>query len=348
MTEQSIGVGIIGTGFGALVQLPGFLGVPGVRVIGIASKDPARSAELAAKHNLPVAFTSAEELIAHPDVQLVSIATPPLQHVSLTKAALLAGKHVLCEKPFTFHGAEAQELLTAAQNIGVVHAIDFEFRELPAMQLLHSKLSSIGTLQSADFRWQVGTWADPTRPWRWQCDKTQGGGVMGALGVHLFDAAEWLCGPMTQLKGILTTKIVERPDENGAKKAVTAEDTIAIEMKTDSAPVTLHLSNVDAAGKGLSITLIGTTGRVTLESLSQDYASGLRVTLNDQVLLEDQPTNSGDARVRPFQAFATRLIQAIQSGTPFEPSFEQGLRSDLLYEAARTSSETGDWVNITQ
>ncbi len=343
---SSIGVGIIGTGFGALVQLPGFLQVPGAQVIGIASKDPGRSAALAEQHHLPQAFQSAEELIAHPSVQLVSIATPPLDHHRLTLAAIKAGKHVLCEKPFTFHGAQAKELLDAAQVADVRHAVDFEFRELPTLQLLHSELLSIGNLQSATFEWMVGTWADHARPWRWQCDKNLGGGVMGALGVHLFDAAEWLCGPMQKLKGHLHTKITERPSDSGTK-AVTAEDTVSIDLQSDAGtPVTINVCNVEAEGTGLSITITGDRGVLTLKSLSQDYARGIQVSLNDKVLLNDEPKDTGDARVRPFRVFATRLIRAIENKTPFEPSFTQGLRSDLIYEAAVKSSQTGDWVNI--
>lgn len=330
------------------MQLPGFLKVPGVTVVGIASKDPARSASLAAEHNLHQAFQSAEELIAHPNIDLVSIATPPLDHYRLTLMALKAGKHVLCEKPFTFHGAKAQELLDAAKTANVVHAVDFEFRELPALQLLHSELPSIGSMQSASFEWNVGTWADPSRPWRWQCDASQGGGVMGALGVHLFDAAEWLCGPMQKLKGHLHTKITERPSDSGVKP-VTAEDTVSVDLQTDTgAPVTIHLSNVEAEGTGLTITLTGDKGTLTLRSLSQDYARGIQVSLNDKVLLTDEPTDSGDARIRPFRVFATRLIKAIESKAAFEPSFAQGLRTDLIYEAATKSSKTGDWVEISQ
>ncbi len=347
--QPDVGVGIIGTGFGALVQLPGFLAVPGARVIGIASKDPARSAELTAAHGLPQAFDSAEALIAHPLVQLVSIATTPLEHAELTKKAIAAGKHVLCEKPFTFHGAQAQELLTLAQSAGIVHGVDFEFRELPAMQLLHAQVPSIGTLQSATLRWEVGTWADEKRAWRWQCDRAQGGGILGALGVHLFDAAEWLCGPMGSIRAQLETKITSRPDDAGKPKAVTSEDTASIDMQTVSdVPVSIRLSNVNAQGDGLTIELRGDKGTLTLQSLSQDYASGLRVSRDGTILLEDQPQTTGDPRIRPFQVLAARFIQAIQSRGSFAPSFVEGLRSDVLYEAAWKSHEKGGdgWVDI--
>lgn len=350
--QQDVGVGIIGTGFGALVHLPGFLRVSAAKVIGIASKERARSAELAAQYDLPQAFDSAETLIAHPSVQLVSIATTPLQHVDLVQKVIAAGKHVLCEKPFTFHGAQAQMLLESAQMVGVVHGVDFEFRELSAMQLLHDQIvaGAIGSVQSAEFRWEVGTWADPTRFWRWQCDKDQGGGVMGALGVHLFDAVEWLIGPVQKLNADLTTKITERADASGDAKAVTAEDTVNLQLQSVSdILVNLHVSNVDAAGKGLNITIRGDKGTLRLESLSQDYATGLRVMLNEASILEDQPVLTGDARIRPFQMLATRLIQAIKSNNRFEPSFVQGLRSDLLYEAAwKSQAEGHGWVDIAR
>jgi predicted dehydrogenase len=318
---DSIGVGIIGQGFGAKVQLPGFSGLDGVHVVGIAGRD------------------GWQALVESPDVQLISVSSPPFTHEEIVSAAIAAGKHVLCEKPFTLNTASAQRLLDQAEEAGIVHGVDFEFRELPALQKLHERLNSgeLGNVQRAEFNWVVGTWADPKIPWRWQCDKAQCGGIVGALGVHLFDAVEWLIGPVETVKGHCDIKIPQRPDRNtGDMKPVTAEDHANIDMTLASGtPIQVQLSNVDSNGSGLTIHLECERGILRLESASQDYAKGLRVIENDQVLLNDEAVPGIDGRIAPFQKLATRLTTAIRDNNRgFKPSFTEGMRSTWIREQA--------------
>ncbi|MFA5799507.1 MAG: Gfo/Idh/MocA family oxidoreductase, partial [Candidatus Peribacteraceae bacterium] len=91
MPKTSLGIGIIGAGFGASVQLPGFLGLPEARVIGIASKDGKKTEELSKKFNLPKKFSSPDELIACGEIDLVSVAVPPFAQQELILKAIKAG-----------------------------------------------------------------------------------------------------------------------------------------------------------------------------------------------------------------------------------------------------------------
>lgn len=343
---KRIGIGIIGTGFGASVQLPGFLNLPEAHVIGIASSDGARSKELQKKYDLPQYFHSWQELIACKDIDIVSVASAPLFHEEQARAAIAAGKHVLCEKPFTMSAAAARSLLDGAKKAGITHGINFEFRELAAMQLLKKEVKNIGTVKQATFSWIVGSWADPTRPWRWQCDRAQGGGILSALGVHLFDAAWWMVGPAAKLRADLGIAVKTRPSSDGTMKEVTSEDTALIEMETSNGTtITVNLSNVDIDGKGLTIELEGETGTLMLESLSQDYGTGLRVKRDGEVLLDFATPETGiDQRIPPFEQLARRFIAAAAVHEPFEPSFEHGVYARTLYDAALESH--GSWVDI--
>lgn len=355
MNNMPVGIGIIGTGFGAYVQLPGFLGLPEAKVIGIVSRDPQKSADITKVHDLPRTFTSPQELIDCPDVQLVSIASPQSTHEEYVRAATAAGKHILCEKPFTLSAESGQKVLDEARAAGIVHAIDFEFRELPALRLLHETIMNgdIGKIESAHLSWRVGTWAKADRPWSWHCDESQGGGVLSALGVHLFDVAEWLAGPMKELEATIGTKITERPDATGAMKAVTSEDYADIAMKSEGdAPVTLSLSNVDAEGKGLTIEVVGSDATLVLVSNSQTYGTGLTLSekrgSDRRLLLQEGTAPKGtDPRVPPFQSLAKRLLAAIRNGdTDFRPSFEEGVRTQALREATLASSATQQRLDI--
>ncbi len=339
-------VGIIGTGFGGSVHLPGFLNIPDAQVVGIVSSHPEKSADFAQKYSLPKTFTSWQEMIASDEIDLISVATPQALHQEIVSAAIRAGKSVLCEKPFTLHAADARNILEEAEAAGVVHAIDFEFRELPAWQLLHERLASgvIGAVKSADLRWVVGSWANPERPWGWQCDSAQSGGVISALGVHLFDAAEWLLGSMLSLRGETGITVIERRDANGHMKPVTSVDHATITMKTSTnVLVSVALSNVDANGSGLSITVRGDRGVLIVESTSKDYGSGFCVKeeIGDAepvVILKDDTPVGVDARIPPFQSLAARVVAAVQKQDPsFQPSFREGLRAQMILEAVMQS-----------
>lgn len=355
MDSPKIGIGIIGSGFGASVQLPGFLRIPDASVIGIASRDSAVSAQLAEQYGLPRSFGLWQELVACPEVQLVSITTPPALHAEMAEACMQAGKAVLCEKPFTMHLPEAIALQKHADAAGIVHAMDFEFRDIPAWTFFHDhvKSGSVGKILSADFQWIVGTWAKTDRPWKWQCDATQGGGVLGALGVHLFDAAEWIVGPVGSLTAMTGIGIPERMDEKAQTKAVTAEDHAEIDaVGENGVPIHFKLSNVEATGKGLLMRVTGEAGTLVLESTSQNYGSGFHVkkeVLGEEpiIIFADDRDIPGDARIPPFQALAERVIRAVQTqDRTFRPSFYEGVRSQMILDAVRASAVTGSRMDI--
>lgn len=353
---QKLRVGIIGTGFGEYVQLPGFLGLKDFEVIGIASSDPKRSAELTKKHKLPLSFESPEALIESDDIDLVSVATAPADHEKYVRAAIAVGKHVICEKPFTMSSSSAKALLKEANTGGIIHAIDFEFRELPALTFLVSRMmeGATGRIVFAELRWVVGTWADPKRPWQWQSDKAQGGGILTALGVHLYNIAESMLGTLDKVLAQTGITMTERKDEEGEKKPVTSEDHATIDLKGKyGIPVRLVLSNVDPKGAGFGITIRGEKGVLLLESESQTYGAGIRIREgatpdSAKVVYEDpKPESKVDPRIPLFQSLVTRLITAIrEDDRTFGPSFQDGVRSQMFLEAVRASAETKGWADI--
>lgn len=355
METPQLGIGIIGTGFGATVQLPAFLTMPSARVIGIASRQVEKSQQLAQAHRLPRSFASWQELVACPDIGLVSIAAPPPLHVPMVQACIQAKKAVLCEKPFTLNPSDAMQLLKEAKEAGIVHAMDFEFRDIPAWSLFRNHIQSgvLGPLQSATFHWILGSWADPARPWKWQCDSAQGGGVLSALGVHLFDAVEWMVGPIQSLQATTGITIATRTDETGNLRPVTAEDHADIVMTGENnLPIGMRLSNVDPSGTGLLIQLMGEKGRLILRSDAHNYGSGFSVheELHNQpsrILFADDTTFEGDARIAPFACLAQRLIQAVLQGDrTFQPSFMTGVRTTTLLDAVRRSEKSGQAESI--
>ncbi|HJW47857.1 MAG TPA: Gfo/Idh/MocA family oxidoreductase [Candidatus Limnocylindria bacterium] len=94
---MTLRVGIVGTGFGARVQVPGFRAA-GYEVTAICSADPARARAAAEQAHIPAAIDTVDQLVERNDVDVVCVASPPTLHREHTLKALAAGKHVICEK----------------------------------------------------------------------------------------------------------------------------------------------------------------------------------------------------------------------------------------------------------
>ncbi len=105
--------------------------VPGAEVLAVAARDPVRAARFAAKHGIPHVHPDYEALLGDPDVDAVYNPLPNGLHGRWTLAALAAGKHVLCEKPFTANAAEARTVAAAAEASGLVVAEAFHYRYHP-------------------------------------------------------------------------------------------------------------------------------------------------------------------------------------------------------------------------
>ena len=102
-----------------------------VDVVAVASRDAQRAETYAAEHGIATAHGSYEALFADPDVESVYISLPNGMHHEWTMQALAAGKHVLCEKPYTRHPGEAEEAFDAADAAGLVLAEAFMYRHHP-------------------------------------------------------------------------------------------------------------------------------------------------------------------------------------------------------------------------
>src|SRR5689334_70598 len=107
-------IGIVGTGWGARVQVPTFREA-GLEVTAIAGSNFNRTKSIADELGVR-AHDSWRSILADPNIDLVSVVTPPSEHLEIATAALEAGKHVLCEKPTALHQDEAEQLVSAAKK----------------------------------------------------------------------------------------------------------------------------------------------------------------------------------------------------------------------------------------
>jgi predicted dehydrogenase len=110
--------------------------VPGAEIVAVAARDRDRAEKFAKKHGIPTVHDSYEALIADPSVEAVYNPLPNGLHGVWTRKALAAGKHVLCEKPFTANAVEAEEVAQAADASGLVVMEAFHYRYHPLVTRL--------------------------------------------------------------------------------------------------------------------------------------------------------------------------------------------------------------------
>ena len=361
-TEQrSIGVAVVGTGFGEKIHIPGFQAHPRTQLVAVYHRDLDKAKAIASTHNIPHACDRLEDALALPDVAAVSISTPPFLHYEMAKTVLQAGKHLLLEKPMTLSVVEARELYQLATAKGVVAMMDFEFRFVPAWQLLAEYLAEgyVGQKRLVKIDWLVSSRADAQRPWNWYAQKDKGGGALGAVGSHAFDYISWLFGPVNRLSAQLSTAIPERPDpaDGGKLKLVAADDTCILMLElADGTPCQVCISSVTYQGRGHFVEVYGDRGTLVLGSDNQkDYVHGFHLLAAPagKTLAEVEIPNRlafsqtfTDGRLAPFIRVVDQWVQGIDAGKGMRPSLREGLYSQLLMDLTHQSNETARWVEV--
>lgn len=150
INQSTIRIGILGA---ASIGKTGLIipakSVPEVEMIGVAARDPARAETYARKHGLPRTFTSYDALLNYSDIDAVYNPLPNSLHAEWTIRALRAGKHVLCEKPFSANAPEAEQMAQAAAESGKVLSEAFHFRYHPLPTRMKAIIASgeLGTIR---------------------------------------------------------------------------------------------------------------------------------------------------------------------------------------------------------
>ena len=140
-------LGILGTGMIANMMLPEFQRCDAFRCVAVFSRTAEKGNALAAKFHIPKVYTALEDLLADPEIDMVYVASPNSVHYSQTKAALLAGKHVICEKPFTPTLAEARELAELARERHLLLFEAITTAHHPNYGLIRQQLLALGPIK---------------------------------------------------------------------------------------------------------------------------------------------------------------------------------------------------------
>ncbi|WP_008312623.1 Gfo/Idh/MocA family protein [Leptolyngbya sp. PCC 6406] len=359
MAASSLGVAVVGTGFGQKIHIPGLQAHHRTDVVAVYHRHLEKARAIASAHQIPHACDSLEALLALPEVDAVTLATPPFTHQTMATAILQADKHLLLEKPTALSLTEAQQIQTLATQQQRIVTLDFEFRFVPPWQHLAALLDQgyVGQKRLIKVDWMVPGRADPQRPWSWYSVKAQGGGALGAFASHTFDYIAWLFGPVKRLCAQLTTAIPQRPDpETGGLKPVDADDTCTLMLELlDGTPCQITISSVAYGGRGHWVEVYGDRGTLVLGSDNlKDYVHGFQLygteAGKDLSVLEIPadlafPKTYEDGRLAPFIRVVDHWLSDIDRGKATAPSIREGVYSQGLMDLAHQSHQQGGWVN---
>lgn len=329
-------VGIAGTGFGVRAHLPAFTAHPEFEVVALAS--PHSAQRIAKERNVPHAFSSCEQMLRECAVDVVSVAGPPFTHHADVLAALAAGKHVICEKPFALNVEQAQAMLDAAKRAGTAAAVMHEFRWVPQRLAIkelieNNHLSPLREIEVTQLSNRLR--ADVERTRSWWFDRACGGGMAGALLSHLIDSANWLAGrEPVRSTGYLRTANPQRKDAQGTFTSTVDDGCWAL---IDYGDGLLARVSVDATTPVESFTLAAHGENRTAVASGTDF-DDMRLFSVD----EDE-TNELDVKPSPYARFASvdrhvpfimelldEFANQIRTGTSAVPTFADALATQRV------------------
>jgi predicted dehydrogenase len=362
MAQDSVGVGVIGTGFARTTQLPAWSACEGARVVALASGHRENAERAAREFRIPFVGSDWREVVERGDVDLVSIVTPPVTHAEMALAALDAGKAVLCEKPMAMNAEESGRMRAGARAAGRLALIDHELRFLPARRLMREMIlgGEIGRVRHAKFLFRSDSRADADRPWNWWSDERAGGGALGAIGSHALDALHWMLGAsVSHVSASLATHIVERRDPAKSEtRRVTTDDEANLLLNfadggaAEHATGVVSISMVEAGSPEHSVEVFGAEGALRIDGagvLRRAQVGGgewQRVESESAPLAEGLRDNEWS---RGFGVFAREIVAALQEGrTEIDgaATFDDGHRTQLVLDAARAAHDGGCRVSV--
>jgi predicted dehydrogenase len=373
---------VFGCGFVGRVHVEALRRLGSVEIAAIAESESGKAERLAAELGLPRGEREYQHILEDPSITAVHVCTPNILHVPMVRDALLAGKHVLCEKPLALSEAQGRELTALAAQMRLRNCTCHNLRFYPMVQHMR-RMRENGNL--GDILVVEGTysqdWLLLETDWNWRLESKTGGAArcFGDIGSHWADMAEHVTGlRITALCADFQTfhKIRKRPRHSvetfasklsGAEEydeaPIDSEDFGAVLFRMgDRARGCFTASQVSAGRKNrLRMEVYGTKAGMAWDQERPDELwIGYRdrpnqVLIKDPALLEPRarpyaglPGGHSEGYHDTFKQVFRRFYHSIEDPTaePEYPQFIDGLRQLAILEAEMRSNQQRAWVDV--
>jgi predicted dehydrogenase len=380
---DSIKTGVIGTGMIGPLHIEAMRRLSGIEPQVLVGSSEEKARAKADALGVPVALGDWRELIAMEDIQVVHVCTPNHLHFPIVKAAIAAGKHVVCEKPLSNTAEEARELVKLAKSAGIVNAVHFNIRFYPLMRTVHNmvaagELGEIYDIQGSYL--QDWLFYDTDYNWRLEPEYSGESRAIADIGSHWMDLVEYVSGRrVVEVNADFRTVFDKRKKprqsvETYSSKLTSAAEYDEVPINTeDYATVLLGFDNGARGVVTVSQVAAGRKNRLFFEihgskqsvAWESERPNELWIGRRDApngVLLKDPGLATGDSGKlmgwpgghnegfpdTPKQLFA-QVYEHVRTGKPGGipyPTFEDGLREMVLCETILASSRSRSWTDV--
>ncbi|MBN1148199.1 MAG: Gfo/Idh/MocA family oxidoreductase [Anaerolineales bacterium] len=382
-SDRDLKVGVVGAGFIGPAHVEA-LRRSGVHVVGISENTPERAQQRAADLRLEKAYESFDAMVADPALDVIHITSPNHLHYPQAKAVLMAGKHVVCEKPLAMNTSESAELLKLARERNLVNAVNFNIRFYPLALQARSivKSEGLGDVYIVQGSY-LQDWLLLPTDWNWRLEPGLGGEMRAVadIGSHWLDLVTFITGleveaVFADFKTFLPTR--RKPTiaiDTFGGKLQTAAEYVEQEIHTeDYATVLLHFNGGARGVLTVSQVSAGRKNRLYYEidgaksAMSWDSERPNELWLGhrerpNEVLMKDPSLLAPEVRTYTsypgghnegfpdtFKQLYVAVYNYIRAGdysasTDFA-TFADGHMELLIGEAILRSAKEGRWVNI--
>jgi len=356
----------------------------GIQVVGLSEDTPERAQEKALELRLGKAYESFDAMVADPDLDVIHITSPNHLHYPHARASLLAGKHVVCEKPLAMTSVESRELVQLAKEHQRVNAVNFNIRFYPlALQarsiVQENKLGDVYIVQGS----YLQDWLLLPTDWNWRLEPGLGGDMRAVadIGSHWLDLVTYITG--LEIESVFADFKTFLPVR---KKPTTAIDTFSGKLQTaaefieqpikteDYATVLLHfkggargtftVSQVSAGRKNrLFYEIDGAQSAMAWDSQRpNELWLGHRerpneILMKDPSLLSESASrhasypgghNEGfpDTFKQLYAAVYSYIAAGDYNATPEFATFADGHKELVIGDAILHSAKEGCWVEV--
>jgi predicted dehydrogenase len=375
---------VFGTGFMGRVHTEGIRRLGNVEVAVIAASSDAKARAFADELGVEGATGDYRTALADPSIDAVHVCTPNVLHFPMTKAALLAGKHVLCEKPLAMSLEEGREMARLAAERNLANCTFHNLRYYPMVQHIRRmrEAGELGEIYAVQGTYSQD-WLLYDTDWNWRIDSSANGRsrCFADIGTHWCDIIEHSTGlRITSLCADLQTfhKTRKRPKgsiETFSGKLLTPDDYDEVPIDTedfgafllrlgDKARGSFTVSQISAGRKNrLAIEIYGTKGSAAWDQEKPDELwlgqrnSPNQVIVKDPSLLKDGakpyadlPGGHSEGYDDTFKQVFRRFYRTVADRTaPVEyGQFADGVRQLRLLETVLQSSQAHAWMDVVE
>ena len=346
-----IRIGIIGTGGMANAHAHDFGSIPDCEVVACSDIVPGRAREFADRHGIPAAYQDNCQMLDREQLDGVSVVTPDQHHKEPCLRAIERGINVMCEKPLASNMEDADELVQAARDKGVLTAMNFSKRNVYGTQkaaemIGQGEIGRVMHVECSYFQsWLVskawGNWRTD-EPWLWRLSTKHGSmGTLGDIGVHVYDMASFIVGDIAEINCDLKTfdKGVERIGDY----VLDANDSFVSSVRFAGGALGTIQATRWATGyiNTEHIRVFGDKGALDL-NFGRPDAQKLLACLGEDI----DPGNWKPVECPPTPSTYERFVESIKTGAQGQTSFEVGAKVQAYLAKSFESAQTRCFVRV--